>query len=36
MILHLLTNQVNKPLPLFIINNEKKWEVKDILDTKNY
>ncbi len=31
-----LTNQVNEPLPLVIINNEKKWEVEDILDAKNH
>ncbi len=31
----LLTNQVNKPFPLVIINNKKKWEVENILDTKS-
>ncbi len=31
-----LTNQVNKlPLPV-IINNEKKWEVEDILDARSH
>lgn len=31
-----LTNQVNKPPLLIIINNKKKWEVKDIFDTRSY
>ena len=31
-----LTNQVHEPPPPVIINNEEKWEVEDILDTKSY
>ena len=33
---NLLTNQVNEPPPLVIINNKKKWEVKDILDARSH
>lgn len=32
----LLTNQVNKTLPLVIIINEEDWKVEDILDTRSY
>ena len=31
-----LTGQVNEPAPLVIIDNEKEWEVKDILDVRSY
>ena len=31
----LLTGQINKPALLVIINNEEKWEVEDIFDTRN-
>lgn len=31
-----LTNQINKPLPLLIINNKKEWEVEHILDARSY
>lgn len=31
-----LTNQVNKLLLLVIINNKKKWEVENNLDTRSY
>lgn len=33
---NLLTNQVNEPLSLIIINNEESFEVKDILDVKSH
>ncbi len=32
----LMTNQVNKPPPLVIINNEEDWEVEDILDVRSH
>ena len=31
-----MTNQVNEPPPLVIINNEEEWEVEDILDARSY
>ena len=31
-----LIGQVNKSVLPVIINNEKEWKFKDILDTKNY
>ncbi len=31
-----LTNQINEPLSSIIINNEKEWEVKDILDARSH
>ena len=31
-----LTNQVNEPPPLFIINNEEEWELEDNLDARSY
>lgn len=33
---NLLTYQINELLPPVIINNEKYWEVEDILDARNY
>lgn len=33
---NLRINQINKPLSLIIINNNKKCEIKDILNTKSY
>ena len=31
-----LTNQINEPWLLFIINNEKKWKIEAIPDVKSY
>ncbi len=31
-----LTDQVNEPAPLVIINNEEEWEVEDILDARSH
>ena len=35
-LINLLTNEVNEPPPLVIINNKEKWERKNILDTRSY
>lgn len=31
-----LIGQINEPAPLIIINNKKKWEIKDILDARSH
>lgn len=35
-LIDLLINQVNELVLLVIINNEKKWEIEDIFNVKNY
>ena len=31
-----MTNQVNEPPPLVMINNKEKWKVEDIFNAKSY